>query len=344
MQTIVTELYGIVGMFFTTDVRYDLPRAALNYPDASSSEDSTSESEPELQEDGEEPMVLQPEIDPAIRLAGKPARDTAREIRNERRRRTAERSRAKYREEDYIQRKRDLKTQKENERTVFPMMWKRMSPSSQNRVREEAEYRTAYLTLDCVLLWTLIRKTHLTHTYGDTDMMKEINQYGMMRQGEREFISSFKARFDEQVLANEAVGVTKITESLRVLDFIGKLDPKRYKKMTTDMKNDALRKKPEAYPRTLAEAYHIASRWHSDGGTVPPGPPGGALALVTEEAHVTASKDPVKKAGKTAGPAKKKSLTDVECYLCEKKGPLCKELSRSQILSGQSPRIDRRSR
>ena len=94
--------------------------------------------------------------------------------------------------------------------------------------------------------------------------------------------------------------------------------------MTTDMKNDALRKKPEAYPRTLAEAYHIASRWHSDGGTAPPGPPGGALALVTEEAHVTASKDPVKKAGKTAGPAKKKSLTDVECYLCEKKGHYAK--------------------
>ena len=47
MQTIVTELYGIVGMFFTTDVRYELPRNIIQYPDASSSEDSTSESEPD---------------------------------------------------------------------------------------------------------------------------------------------------------------------------------------------------------------------------------------------------------------------------------------------------------
>ena len=30
MQTIVTELYGIVGMFFTTDVRYELPRTILH--------------------------------------------------------------------------------------------------------------------------------------------------------------------------------------------------------------------------------------------------------------------------------------------------------------------------
>ena len=325
MQTIVTELYGIVGMFFTTDVRYELPRTIPNYPDPSSSEGSTSESEPE---DGELPAV-----DPALRAAyaaAKPARDAAREARNERRRRTHERSIAKYREDDYIQRKRDLKLQKENERTVFPMMWKRMSLASQCRVQEEDEYRTAYLTLDCVLLWTLIRRTHLTHMFGDTDPMKEVNQheqeskYGMMRQGEREFITSFKARFDEQILANDAVGVAKISDSLRALDFIGKLDPKRYKKMTTDMKNDAVRQQPDAYPKTLAQAYRIASRYSSDGGAPQPGPGAGALALVTEEAHVTTSKDPEKKAGKSAGPAKKKSLTDVECFLCEKTGHYAK--------------------
>lgn len=42
---------------------------------------------------------------------------------------------------------------------------------------EEEEYRTAYLTVDCVLLWTLIRKTHLTRMYGDSDPMKEVNRH-----------------------------------------------------------------------------------------------------------------------------------------------------------------------
>ena len=53
MQTIVTELYGIVGMFFTTDVRYELPKNIIHYPDASSSENSTSESEIEAPADEE---------------------------------------------------------------------------------------------------------------------------------------------------------------------------------------------------------------------------------------------------------------------------------------------------
>ena len=257
MQTVVTEIYGIVGMFFTTDVRYELPRIILHNPDASSSEDSTSESELDAPADEDEEHVVTPTAAETAALlahaAGKPARAAARKVRNERRRKAAERSRAKYREEDYIQRQRDLKTQKESERTVYPMMWKRMSPSSQNRVKEEDEYRTAYMTLDCVLLWTLIRKTHLTHMYGDSDPMTEVNRheqeskYGAMRQCERELINTFKARFDEHVLANDAVGADKVTDSRRALDFLGKLDPKRYRKMTQDMNNDAVRHKADAY-------------------------------------------------------------------------------------------------
>ena len=322
MQTIVTELYGIVGMFFTTDVRYELPRTITKYPDESESEDSTSASDTEAN----------PAISPEVRAAyleGKPARDAARETRNERRRRSNDRSRAKYKEEDYLQRKRDLKAQKEHERTIYPMMWKRMSTDSQSRVREEEGYRTAYLTLDCVLLWTLIRRTHLTHMFGDTDPMKEINQheqeskYGMMRQGEREMITTFKARFDEQVLANDAVGVAKITDTLRALDFIGKLDPKRYRRMMSEMRNDALRQKPDAYPKSLAAAFRIASQWRNDGSSATVQTPPGASAFVTEEVHVTASRDTEKRAGKT-GRYKKTPIADVDCYACDGKGHYAK--------------------
>ena len=115
MQTIVTELYGKVEMFFATDVRYELPRTAFTYPDESKSEDSTSAS------DSEANPAISPEEHTAY-LAGKPARDAARETRNERRRRRNDRSRVKYKEDDYLQRKRDIKAQKEHERTIFPMM------------------------------------------------------------------------------------------------------------------------------------------------------------------------------------------------------------------------------
>ena len=202
-----------------------------------------------------------------------------------------------------------------------------MSPSSQNRVKEEEEHRTAYKALDCVLLWTLIRKTHLTHMYDDSDPMKEVNRheqenkYGAMRQGKRELINTFTTRFDEQVLANDAVRADKVTDSRHALDFLGKLDPKRYRKMTQDMRNDVVRHKADAYPNTLARAYSIASRYQGIDGGAPKEPQHTPpeLALVTEEVHVTLSKDTEKVAGKTGG-TRNKPLTEMECSTCEEKG------------------------
>ena len=108
------------------------------------------------------------------------------------------------------------------------------------------------------------------------------------------------------MLANDAVGAAKVTEARRALDFLGKLDPKRYRKMTQDMNNDAVRHKADAYPTTLARAYGIASRYQGiDGGALkePLQTPSGA-ALVTEEVHVTLTKDTEKVAGKTGGTKK----------------------------------------
>ena len=235
MQTVVTELYGIVGMFFTTNVRYELPKASYrDFPSDSSSENYSSESE---EEDLDERAAPNP-AEIAARAAAATARTARRAAKVERKRRASEKSRAKFREDDYIQRKRELKTQRDNERTVYPMMWKRMSLISQSRVREEEEFQTAYLTLDCVLLWTLIRKTHLTHMVGghaslEYNQHEQENKYGSMRQGEREHIVTFKNRFDEQVIANLAVGIAPVSDSKRVLDFLGfepplGLRPKRF--------------------------------------------------------------------------------------------------------------------
>ena len=64
--------------------------------------------------------------------------------------------------------------------------------------------------------------------YGGDEALQEYNQheqeskYGSMRQGGREHIVTFKNRSDEQVTANAAVGIAKMTESKRALDFLGK--------------------------------------------------------------------------------------------------------------------------
>ena len=78
------------------------------------------------------------------------------------------------------------------------------------------------------------RRSHLTHIYCDDDYMAIANvhdqslRYNNLRQGDREYISEFKTRFDNQVNANEGVGVSPVSDAIRAMDFISKLDPKRY--------------------------------------------------------------------------------------------------------------------
>ena len=173
------------------------------------------------------------------------------------------------------------------------------------------------MTLDCVLLWALIRKTHLTHIYGDTDPMNDVNmhdqenKYNPLKQGEHEFISNFKIRFNEQVSSNDGVGVAAITELRRALDFIMMLDPKRYKKMHDEMKNDALRCVADAYPKTLAAAYCIASQWTGSDHNPHAGTAAKPVVFVTDGALVATKdpKDPEKAPGKTGGVRKKTPLT-----------------------------------
>ena len=85
MQTIVTELYGIIGMFFTTNERYELPRSSIRDYLVESDEESES-SEYEAEEEGVEAPAL------STVVAEKAERAAAREVRNDRKRKIAERA------------------------------------------------------------------------------------------------------------------------------------------------------------------------------------------------------------------------------------------------------------
>ena len=149
----------------------------------------------------------------------------------------------------------------------------------------------------------------------ELNLHEQENRYNSLRQGERESIAAFKTRFDEQVFANDGVGVAQISESRRALDFLMKLDPKRFTEMLDQMKNDALRKKPEAYPSTLAGACRIASGW-SRGIPAQAAPATKDAAYVTDTALVATVKEPEKPVKKTGGTKKKNILTETICYVC----------------------------
>lgn len=283
MQTSVAALYGLTGTFFSTNVRY-IPPIPIE-------EDYT----PQLPADAE--GNIPPHGLPAALIA-------------------------KLREGAYEGRRRDMEKQKGNERTIWPLMWTRMSPASQSKVREEEGFEAAHTNLDCVQLWQFIRRSHLTHIFGNDDPMAEINRheqearYSALRQGDREYVSTFKGRYDNQLKACVGAGVAAIPAPRQALDFIMKLDAKRYKTMLASMRNDAVRNVPNAYPDTLASAFRIASGWTNEGpSSAYAGESDGNMtaAYLADSCFITRT-DQTKKAGRKQAIRGKK--TNTVCFVC----------------------------
>ena len=106
-------------------------------------------------------------------------------------------------------RRRKIDKQYKNERSIYSLMWAKMSIASQKKVAEEAGFREVHVNLDSVRQWEFIRSTHLTHIYdegvhmADVNRMEQITRFEVLRQGERENINVFKLRYDNQIIVNE---------------------------------------------------------------------------------------------------------------------------------------------
>ena len=156
-----------------------------------------------------------------------------------------------------------LAQQKLDEEQIWSIMWMRMSPASQSKVKEEDGFLNACDRKDCVALWGMIRRTHLTHVFGDLDSMVRLNKreqmtrYSSLRQGDREYVASFKTRYDAQILASRGAGVADID----AMDFIHKLDTKRYEKMLVHMRRNALCNGPDL----IHLPWRLHSGWRPDG-------------------------------------------------------------------------------
>ena len=178
----------------------------------------------------------------------------------------------------------------------------------------------------------ITRRTHLTHVFGDDDPMREVNvqdqeqRYASLRQGEKEYISAFKLRFDNQLKAMEGAGIPTATESKKALEFILKLDAKRYGKMLAQMRNDALRSVAGAYPPTLAAAFRIASGWSNPDLRE-------TNSAVTKHsgadsnagtAFVTKASQPITATAKSPKNPKR-SASSIKCFVCGETGHYARE-------------------
>ena len=235
MQNEACGLYGMTGMFFSTNKRYvqPYPREEDYDPTFQTVETDaptagTENEDGEEDEDGSvelEDVMIGPQLpEPAPVVFSEALID-------------------KLRANAFEGRRKAMDTQRVDEQKLFPLMWSRMSAGSKSKVREEPGFEACRLRLDSVQLWHYIRRSHLTHIYGEDDSMRAVNvheqtlRYNYLRQGEREVIGDFKTRFDNQVLANKGVGMAEVEEPMRAIDFLSKLDPKRYTGMLTYMRN-----------------------------------------------------------------------------------------------------------
>ena len=200
-----------------------------------------------------------------------------------------------------------------------------MSTASQSKVKEEEEFAQADINKDPVVLWTLIRRTHLTPVHGIQEPMVRLNKreqlarYSALRQGDREYIASFKIRYDAQLQAGIGAGLPVIDEETMAMGFLHKLDPKRFERMLNHMCRNAIMDAGESYPATLAAAVRIASAWPDEGPSSANSNPSGTdthSAFVTaDSAFVMKSKDPGGKKQST-----NPTVAEVECYVCGEYG------------------------
>ena len=81
----------------------------------------------------------------------------------------------KLREGAYEGRRRAVAQQNCDEQKIWSIMWGQMSSASQSKVQECDGYEVALIQRDCVRLWEFVRRTHLTHIYGDGDPMVAVD-------------------------------------------------------------------------------------------------------------------------------------------------------------------------
>ena len=82
---------------------------------------------------------------------------------------------AKLKEMVFTTRMKSIIQAKEEEAKIWSQMWPKMSPASQCKVQEQAEYAAANISKNCVILWDLIRHTHLSHINVEGDHLQLFN-------------------------------------------------------------------------------------------------------------------------------------------------------------------------
>jgi hypothetical protein len=146
------------------------------------------------------------------------------------------------------------------------------------------------------------------------------SDFALMCQGEKESISGFKSRFDEMLDLLKHAKCTERTQDHLSVQFLMKLDKRRYGSMLTALNNQHLL--GADIPNTLEKAYRVANKWKVEQIVDAQGENLESVLLSADEVTSPgASKRQIK--GKKPTPPTPKAPPREEtrsCYKCHEKG------------------------
>ena len=123
---------------------------------------------------------------------------------------------------------------------IFAVIWGQLSIESRDKIRAHANWPLIELEDNPLELWLAIIATHIVAAVGDAtvDRARARDDYARLRQGQTEYLSRFKERFDNALLALDAVEESVPENEVQAFDFINRLDDSRYAQLKAKLQNN----------------------------------------------------------------------------------------------------------
>jgi hypothetical protein len=153
---------------------------------------------------------------------------------------------------------------KENRPALFALIMAHLSIGSETKVKECATWELINEEKDPLGLWQIIVRTHIAPSTGmlKTDKLEVRKAYANLSQGSSETVLSFRERTQRALNMMLGLNMPDMDPEIVAADFIDRLDNGRFESLKTAITNGL-----KEYPKSLQEAFSVASNWRVGGKT-----------------------------------------------------------------------------
>jgi hypothetical protein len=163
-----------------------------------------------------------------------------------------------YKEEIKIRQKL-VKEMEKQYLALYYVLWSNMTLESRSKVLQLTEFNES--ERDVFRLWQAIINTHQNTGYdGVFNKFHARDNYRRIYMGKDELLDRFKQRYDDALNLLRSAKQSVPPEDEQAMDFIYKLDNKKFIRFRTELHNQVINRIAE-FPTTLSDAYYRAGQW-----------------------------------------------------------------------------------